>query len=120
MDAGKRIQHAFQSSSADLSAFLQRMRSNATTTLAMMFQNPAVPDARDAAEESIALLLQEAGGHCQDAGLSQSQRELFLNVHRQVVADFRQALSDALVSGVPADDRPALATQIAQSLRLPT
>jgi hypothetical protein len=103
-----------------LAEFLRLVRLNATTTLVMMFQNPAVPDAHEAAEESVQLLLQEAGGHCQDAGLNEDQRERFLEVHRQAVADFRHALDDASANGVPVDNHAALATHITRFLRLPT
>lgn len=119
MDAGTRIQRAFQGSPTEVSAFLRLVRLNATTTLAMLFQNPAVLDASQAAEESVELLLREAGGHCQDAGLNNQQREQFLNAHRQAAEDFRRALEDALEAGVPSDDRAALALRVAKYLRLP-
>ncbi len=119
MDAGSRIKQAFQKPSHELSAFLHRTRLNAMTTLTMMFQNPAVPSAEEAAEESIKLLFEEMGGHCQDAALNESQCEQFLDVHRQAVTNFRQALDRALEGGVPANDRKALAIRIAQLLNLP-
>lgn len=103
-DAGKRIQNAFQYSPADLATLLRFLRLNAMTALAMMFQNLAALDVHQAAEESITLLFQEAGGHCQDAGLNELQREQFMEVHHQAAADFHRALNEALASGIPATD----------------
>ncbi len=119
MDAGSRIRQAFQGDPAELEKFLRTANLKAKIALAMMFQNPAVPSAQQAAEEAITLLLQEARGHAQDAGLNESQRAQWLMASELAVEDFRGALSAAVSTGIPVSDRAALAIRLAQLLELP-
>lgn len=113
------IWQAFQGSQTEIVSWLQLITLNATTTLAIEFQNPLEPDPEAAAAHSAAAMLMNAAELAQAAHLNAQQTQQFIGAQQTAIDRFNQALTAAIAAGAPTNNRTALAVRVAQTLNLP-
>ena len=100
--AANRIAKVFRGNPEEIAAWLDLIHLNATTTMAMMFQDPSIPDSRQAAAESSQALIENARQLSSAAKLLPEQAEQFVGAHQRAIDEFNLALELAMRRGAGA------------------